>query len=73
MENMKLKNIVSKQRENANNAHVAEHKCEYEHNKDAHKCFSCILVEAFSRRGKGTICRFNPKYYKPSNFFYNAS
>jgi hypothetical protein len=35
MESMELKDIVPKQREDANNAHVAEHTCEYERNRDA--------------------------------------
>ncbi len=44
---MKLENIVSKQRENANNAHVVEHKCEYEHNKDAHVASLTYLLNPF--------------------------
>ncbi len=32
---MELEDIVPKQKEDANNAHVAEHKCEYEPNRDA--------------------------------------
>jgi hypothetical protein len=45
MESMELQDIVLKEKEDTNNAHVAKQKCEYDRNMDAHVAFLAYLLK----------------------------
>jgi len=47
MESMELEDIVLKQREDANNAHVTKQKCKYDRNMDAHVASLAYLLKPF--------------------------